>query len=142
MRIASIDPGQTTGLCFYTPEFESLERFQIGPEDHYLELFNTLIEFQADVVICESFQNMSDLMQAATTKPLEYIGIAKLFAEVWQAKLVFQTAAQGKNFWTDDKLKTVGLYERSRPHSNDATRHHLFYWTFTLQRHDYLQLLK
>lgn len=142
MRIASIDPGVTTGLCFYAPEFETLGRRQLGPDDHYSELWQILWEFDPDVVICESFQNMSDLRQSDTTKPLEYIGIVKFFQERHGSQLGFQVAAQGKEFWDDDKLKAVALYEKGRPHSNDATRHFLYYWTFTLKRNEYLRLLR
>lgn len=141
MRILAIDPGVTTGLCFYYTELVRLERKQLEPE-HYSELFLELERFQPHVIICESFQNMSDLMQEDTTKPLEYIGVVKLYHEIARCKLGMQTASAGKEFWTDEKLKAVGLYERGRPHSNDATRHFLYYWTFTLKKNDYLQLLR
>lgn len=143
MRIVAIDPGVTTGLCFYAPEFETLERVQLGPEDHYQTLWHILEDFNPDVIICESFQNMSDLRQEDTTKPLEYIGVVKLYNEfVKPCRVGFQTAAQGKEFWDDDKLKAVALYEKGRPHSNDATRHFLYYWTFTLKRNEFLRTLR
>lgn len=142
MRIVAVDPGVTTGLCFYAPEFESLEQQQMGPSDHYPHLFYMLEHFHPDVVVCESFQNMSDFRQESTTKPLEYIGIVKMYVQTRICKLVLQSSSEGKQFWDDDKLKRVGLYERGRPHSNDATRHFLYYWTFTLNRNDYLKALK
>lgn len=142
MRIVAVDPGVTTGLCFYAPEFETLERMQLGPADHHLELFYILEEFKPDIIICESFQNMSDLQQEATTKPLEYIGIVKLYQQVSYCKLGMQGANAGKEFWSDEKLKKVGLYEKGRPHSNDATRHFLYFWTFTIRKNEFLISLR
>lgn len=115
--------------------------WQIGPRRHHVKLLDTLEEQEPDVVVCESFQYRNSLDKAVLI-PLEYIGVITLWAEQRNRELVMQTPAMGKGFWTDDKLKTLGLYRPGAPHAMDATRHWLYYVTFTLKDKTYVNALQ
>jgi hypothetical protein len=91
-----------------------------------------------DVIIYERFQYQRRELDKGVSLVLdsvEYIGIIKLCSKrmhldkgfAYKHQLVEQTPAQAKNFWTDDKLKKVGLYTSGSAHERDATRHLLYY---------------
>jgi len=91
------------------------------------------------VVVCESFNYQRRDKVVLTS--VEYIGVAKLWCATTKSKYEPQSPSQGKGFWDDKKLKAVGLYTNS-PHSRDATRHMLYYFTFTLTSPRFLDLLQ
>lgn len=130
MRIIALDPGGTTGVATYVDG--EWEHFQIGPEEHHVQLYTFLGEFKPEVIIYERFMYQRRELTRGVSLNLdavEYIGIVKLYYLLvdWTIELVCQTPHQAKKFWTDDKLKTVGLYITGAPHANDATRHLLYY---------------
>jgi hypothetical protein len=70
---------------------------------------------------------------------VEYIGIVKLHQQVFGTTVVWQSATTAKAFWTDDKLRAYGLYAPGMKHARDATRHYLYYQTFTLRNRGLLE---
>jgi hypothetical protein len=56
----------------------------------------------------------------------EYIGVVQLWCDNNEQILHQQTAALGKGFVNDPKLKALNLWSSSK-HSRDATRHAIFY---------------
>jgi hypothetical protein len=52
-------------------------------------------------------------------------------------RLIQKSASLGKPFWTDDKIKTIGLWVPGYKHAMDATRHLLQHRLFDLG-HEYL----
>jgi len=57
-------------------------------------------------------------------------------------KLHMAGAAIAKGFWTDDKLKQIGLWVPNLGHAMDATRHVLRYRTFQLEETSLLRVFK
>lgn len=57
----------------------------------------------------------------------QWIGAIRVAAHMTQTELSFCMAQQAKVFWTDEKLKMVGLYEPGMKHARDALRHLLYY---------------
>jgi hypothetical protein len=147
MKIMGIDPGGTTGLATYDMVDDHWEVWELGPEPHHWEL-HELLMFDTATVVCESFQYQRRELDKGVSLVLdsvEYIGIVKLVLGGSQ-HLVFQTPAQGKvtakNFWTDEKLKQLGLYEKTNSaHQRDAVGHILYYVTFTLKDDRFLRRL-
>jgi hypothetical protein len=176
--IIGLDPGGTTGWATYnanvmrhvvdpdqavgTWEFfdERWNSGEIGPGPHYITLWDLLGLKRAQnfIIVCESFEYRHNQRDNVVLVSLEYIGVAKLFAEMepqtptTPINLVLQTAATGKSFWYPkirgterrdaSKLKAVGLYSPGHVHANDATAHLLHFMENTLGRKDLLEPLK
>lgn len=146
MRILSIDPGGTTGytfmVCSENPTHMQMGKSsggQLGPDPHHAELHCLLDDYDPTVVVCEEFtyrivgQHGSGSTPGVNLISKEYIGVVKLwvvqYPDIWTPTLYMQMPyiAVGKQaFWSNDKLKQLGLYKRGKPHQNDATRHLLY----------------
>jgi hypothetical protein len=141
MKILAFDPGGTTGWS----RFEAEESYgspiwrsnlrkhikfgQIGDnEEHHLLLWKLLMHENADVIICERFDNRDN--EFAKLMSREYFGICKLWCELFNRTFVSQGADQAKGFSTDAKLECLGILAvpvHPWRHANDGTRH-LVYW--------------
>lgn len=140
-RILALDPGGTTGWASLTAEnvphpdgYDELLNItwscgQIGPENHYLKLFNFLgIQQVSDfTVISESFEYRNRARPGLDLSSKEYIGVTQLFCEERNVPLVMQTAGAAKGFVSDGKIKTAHLWFPGQKHAMDATRHLLYY---------------
>ena len=166
-NILALDPGGTTGFCWYCPSGQynrGPDRGHIGPHEHHDELYRFLGDvYKASVgipqqpeqlhIVCESFEfrrteRHRDFIDYI---PREYIGVVKLFYQRFRSSpgiqpasllLTQQTAMQAKNFFDDDKVKALGLWVPGKKHAMDATRHYLYYRTFTLGDKSLLQQLR
>lgn len=167
INILALDPGGTTGFVLYGAETirnpdgklewynEKWQIGHMGPGAHHAMLYSSMELWQATnfIIVCESFEYRRRAADANRDNIVldskEYIGVVNLFEQqrmqgVTQGaqRVVFQTAATGKGFWRDDKLKKVGRYTPAMKHANDAMRHLLHYLVFKLDRRDILDLLK
>lgn len=122
----SLDPGLTTGWTY----MDELNTIIYGEEKFtHKTLYDFMQSKCPDTIICESFLLYAHKAQSMinnTFYPIEMIGVIKLYGEVTCTPIIFQTAAQGKSIWSDDKLKEHRFYSKSK-HSRDATRHLLTY---------------
>jgi hypothetical protein len=141
MKYLSIDPGGTTGVCRYDSDSRDFWLHQIPTTtvDEYGKFWKFLAyEHQAGVktLICEQFNFR--LQERTRTKinytPAELIGIVKLFSWTFGLDLHFQMAAEGaigpNVFWTEQKIRKLGLWKTSSPHAMDALGHMLQYVSF------------
>lgn len=157
MKVIAFDPGGTTGWCMIhsphaIPTIEDTEWTfgQLGPEAHHLSLWNFCLQERPHFVIWERFMYQRrelDKGVSLVQVSLEYIGILKLFIDYadsldWDVGEYEQTPAQAKNFWDDQKLKHLGLYHKSSPHIRDATRHMLYWLSFTKRATGWIQSLQ
>jgi len=80
-------------------------------------------------VIYEDFSYRNRARTGLDLTPVKLIGIIELFRERFEPLTLFtkQSAAAGKGFFTDDKLKDLGVYVTGMQHARDATRH-LLQW--------------
>jgi hypothetical protein len=92
-----------------------------------------------DRIVYESF--LYQRRDKVDLRPVEAIGVIKLYAALNSITLVAQTPATGKRFWTDDKIKKLNLWEEGQPHAMDAMRHLLYHRTFTLGENYLLEKL-
>jgi|SRR5579862_6307832 len=139
MYCVAIDPGQTTGIAYVRDEQHPwhIEFRQLGPEEHHADLASQLRYWAPSIVVCESFENRAN--EAALIISAEYIGVVKAYGQEYGRPVVWQSAATGKAFWTDDKLRKHNLFARGMKHARDACRHYLYYRTFTLKDQSLLQ---
>lgn len=154
-RIIAFDPGGTTGWASYsafaiddvngngtrTYHNETWAQGQLGPEEHHGQL-NALLELQRVkdyTLVSESFEFRNRARDGLELISREYIGVIKLFAEEEEVSLYMQTAAQGKGFITDRKIKAAGLWHPGWKHAMDATRHLLFHMVNKQRRMDLVE---
>jgi hypothetical protein len=150
VSLTAIDPGGTTGIAMYDAQYirgsyfkQQYDVMHLGPGDHYEDLYSLLERRRThnSIVIAEGFDNRDN--PAARITSAEYNGVVKLWRDRNpDVPVVFQTAALGKGFWTDDKLKKVDLYFKGFKHGRDAMRHLLHYMAHGLDRKDLLEALK
>lgn len=123
--LVAIDPGRTIGVAVAKVTDRvviSYSQFEFQPAT----LWSRLSEWNPSMIICESFRYRQRATGADLTA-VEVIGIVRLWCDLQGVSLLFQTPAQGKSYWSDDKLRQLDLYERGLPHGRDACRH-LLYW--------------
>lgn len=138
-NVIGLDPGGTTGVAtaHWPGEGEiHWDNFSFGPSLHhkalYEFLYNRAFHPATDLtIVCEKFEFRQNYGREGNRNKVElisreYIGIVELIVAQFGAKLVMQSASQGKHFVTDAKLKLSGLLiEPPHPnrHKNDAIRH-------------------
>ena len=126
LEVVAFDPGGTTGIAYFINGHPVIEEITSYP---HIGAFIT--DKKPDVIVYESFQHrLNQPLKKFILLPIEVIGIIKCFGEALGSTLIAQTPATGKKFWTNDKLKKVGLYVTGVPHAMDAMRHLLQYKTF------------
>jgi len=163
--VIGIDPGGTTGVAWWVPT--EVRRPTTILEDHWDwdqiadcdtdHALMTLFSFLDDIIypysnnvgsvhlIYEAFEFRKD---DATRDKIDYtaaevIGALRFWAHSrFQVKLFKSNAATGKGFWTDDKLKRLGLWVAGVKHAMDGRRHLLRHRAFTLNHHWLFQGLK
>jgi hypothetical protein len=149
----AIDPGPHTAIFWKVPltktfEAVTLDFTEPGDEPSHASLFNWLssnVDPEEDKLIIESFEFRKDERdrEYINYDAGEYVGVAKVWAQLSNTYYIVQNAAKAKGFWDDDKLKRVGLYKQLKDrHQRDAARHWLHYDTFTHGNHDWLFMLK
>jgi hypothetical protein len=150
MRIVAFDPGGTTGIAIFddTHDEASWTRMSLGPDEHHAALWSFLA--MENHIVYETFDYQRRDVEFGVSLELisrEYIGIIKLHKQYSEdggdppeVKLYPQKPAQ-RMFWTDEKLKTLGLWVSSE-HERDATRHLLYHLCFTLNDKRYLYALQ
>lgn len=148
MRVMAIDPGTTTGIAVYDDASgQPWTRWELGPDLHHLDLLQALT-FEHTVVYETFIYQRRELDKGVSLvlDSCEYIGVIKLHEQsTLDVTLVPQSPAVGKGsggcFWDDQKLKRLGLWVSSE-HERDATRHLLYYVTFTLQDRRFVSQLQ
>lgn len=145
MRIIAFDPGGTTGVATYDDNncrpIMIAEPYwgwkELTGEDHHWQIWNELLyKAPFDAVVYETF--VPEGRKNINTIAQEYIGVIKLALHN-DSTLIPQSRAQ-KQFWTDERLRKLGLW-RSSKHERDATRHLLYYVSFTLKDKRFLNRL-
>lgn len=121
MKILGIDPGITTGFALYGTENQQFITLQVDT-NRMSAVQHTLTGIQPNELVYEDFKHRPNLMKAELHS-LKVIGVIELYAEV---RLIPVKAkylpGYAKKFWTDDKLKRLGLYQKGQPHAMDALR--------------------
>ncbi len=130
--ILAIDPGVTTGFAYrardghiYTWQYALTDREDLP----YTYFMSQLEQLAVDLVVCERFDFRQNKTGVDYT-PVELIGLIKSWHEtevgmpiVWQG----QDVKSKRSFWTDEKLKTWGVYKPNMPHAMDAIKHLMHY---------------
>lgn len=153
--IMAVDPGVTTGIATYNYGTQAWMTWQIPyvPIKLY-EFFMPHIGSKVlTTVICERFDYRpvgkydfggSRAIPKVDLTAVRVIGLLELACAYAGNEIVWQSPStingdDGKKtgspsvFWTDAKVKKLGLYKTTSVHSIDAVKHILHYRAFTLQ---------
>lgn len=132
LNVLSLDPGVTTGYCAGCLDSNT---FFLAPGQEQLghrEIYKLLTAWSPDHVVCEDFEfrpGIYSQQDALVLTSLEYIGVVELWCDPG-VKLYRQKAAEGKGYFSNEKLKQLGVYKQNLAHGMDALRHLLHWFVF------------
>jgi hypothetical protein len=131
-KVLALDPGVTTGYATGIIR----DGFMTVTSDqevwNHLDLHIFLNGFQPDHIVCERF----DFRQKVDKLELfsrELIGIVQLYVRMHEAenKLYMQSPGEVlRGYFSNARLKEDAVYNRGKPHANDAMRHLLHWYQF------------
>jgi hypothetical protein len=159
----AVDPGGDTGVAIFHPQTKIWTTYEMAYEP--IVLYEFFLEEQRDfevTVICERFDYRpvgkynfggSRAIPKVDLTPREVIGILKLSCAYFFNEIIWQAPGDvngddGKKtdnpsvFWTDEKVKKLGLYKPGHVHEMDAVKHILYYRAFTRCEHTLFHALK
>lgn len=126
--IIAIDPGKMSGLAAYHDE--QFRAYEMNPLDTIEYVDSAWSQTGGDIeVVAESFVISERTIKTAPQRDaLDILGWLTIESQRRGFEFTMQTPAQAKKFATDDKLKALDWYERTKDgHANDAARHLLVY---------------
>jgi len=135
-KVISIDPGEATGISISSKDEKtgdwSIDFVDaVSKVDLYKILENTE---NVDLVIYETYKLYADKAKAMIGNEfitVQIIGVIKYICEKRKIKCI-QSATANKAFWSNEKLKKLGLYI-TIDHKRDAIRHFL-HWLYFIQK--------
>lgn len=135
--IVSLDPGGTTGICIGELSVDQLE-LHVSQQQFTMHGMYDFLEKKVGNcenlchVIYETFQYRKLSRGGLDLTPVKLIGVIELVRDRFEPLVTFteQSPATGKAFYSDDRLKQMGLYKPGTPHGRDAERHLMQWITF------------
>lgn len=114
MLIVGIDPGKTTGMCYFRDGIylSGYEALSLG------DVWGDLLMWSPDIVIIESFYGG---MMRNSKDPIEVIGVGRLYGERYDKKVIMQSPAV--QVVHRDKVKSM----HKSKHVRSAITHVLYY---------------
>ena len=125
--VISLDPGGSTGIAIYDVELDAINSYEISSEDHHTELYKLFYTLRPTAIICERFDYRNTSKTGVVIVSREYIGVAKLYAQLTDTPIFLQSASQAKGFVADINLQMCEVRKSGQPHANDAVRHMLYF---------------
>lgn len=127
MRVLALDPGRCSGYALAYKDEESFDLCYAQAEWSHIELYEFIWKLRYTYIICESFEFRQGKQLGVDLYPCELIGIVKLLSP----EVFMQPASvQGKKaYFSDNKLKQMGLYVKGVEHGRSAVKH-LLQWFY------------
>lgn len=119
-KILSCDPGITSGFAMY----DLLGQYSMWELDtrSMLSTWRWLALCDPDEIVHEDFKHRPNMMKAELHS-LKVIALLELYAEKKGSQVKDKyLPAYAKKFWTDDKIKKLGLWQPGKGHAMDALR--------------------
>lgn len=135
MKALSLDPGKTTGYCY--AEMKE-DRLRLSPGEDIFTMMDmaafieSFIQSGGNHIVYEGFNFRNAVRTGVDLTPVKIIGVIELYQGQYEPMVTFteqQPSAQGdKSFYTDARLRELGVYwAHGRGHARSATKH-LLYW--------------
>jgi hypothetical protein len=118
----AFDPGATTGVAILSNDTWSTYQLPLKTYPHpHKALYDHISEVKPTTIVYEAFLHRQGQTGAQYTG-VECIGVILLWAQQNQVTAHSITPSHGKAFWTNEKLKALGIYKTGQPHGMDAVR--------------------
>lgn len=139
MNAVALDPGITTGYATGIIDDETSVMSVLTGEDKWthIDLWDFLMNAKPLFIISERFEFRHGFsakykggQHGLEMFSRELIGVCYLYSQMYpQCEVKLQPAMKGTggNYFSDDRLRTLGLFKSGKGHANDAARH-LLYW--------------
>ncbi len=115
--IISFDPGLTTGYAM-----TMRETYQFGHLSESLKGIYDFLSFRNPTfIVYEDFKHRPQIINTELYS-LQVIGVLRLWAQQHDVPTSTMLPATAKSFWTDDKIKALGLWKPGQKHAMDALR--------------------
>ena len=132
--VLALDPGGTTGLAMGRIRNNNLLFATTQERMTLLQMYTLLESIAPDPkwhVVWETFEYRYRGRPGLDQTPIKLIALMELMGETYNGNRWWpQTAAEGKAYYTDERLKQMSLYQKGNPHARDALRHLLRWCTF------------
>lgn len=102
-------------------EYESRQLTPMEYPHPHETLYDVISEIGPKVIVYERF-DFRAAKNGVVLTGVEFIGVIELYANQKCLEATKISPSDGKAFWTDNKLRMLGLYSRGKPHANDAVR--------------------
>jgi hypothetical protein len=132
LKALALDPGGTTGYAKCEMISQTIRVRYGQAEWSELDLWRELEAYRPLDVVYESFQyRPGKAKPSVNLRPPELIGVVKLYGQRYNGsvKLHPQTAAKGKAYFSNKRIKELDLYKSGVDHGRDALRH-LLHWLY------------
>ena len=135
--LLSLDPGETTGWCYFRG-MDLIESGQLKtPEvrEATREINHLIITNQPSEIVIEEYRvygwkTDQHAWNALITPRIIGAVESLCFAREPEIPIIKQPAHVAKQFCTDTKLKQWGFYQKGMKHARDAIRHACYYMLF------------
>lgn len=140
MNVVALDPGITTGYATGIIDDVTCVMSVLTGEDKWShrELWDFLMNAKPAFIISERFEFRHGIgrhkhkggQHGLEMYSRELIGVCELYSDLHppcETRLQPAMKGTGGNYFSDDKLKKLGLFKSGKGHANDAARH-LLYW--------------
>lgn len=140
--VLALDPGETTGWSVLRVSPEHIElivqgQFSTWPLDEALPGLTQLLDvYEPNFLVFESYHIYSWRLNEHSfneVPTIQIIGMIKTLSLQRSINFGEQTAQTGKAFFTDPRLKMLGLYFEGQKHARDSLRHACQFVTFGLK---------
>lgn len=130
--VISLDPGGTTGYAlgeiFKEPPMlidYSERKFEES------ELYSFLEEMKPTYLVYEGFAYRNRARAGLDLTPVRLIGVIRMYGNLHRECTVHeQTPGQGKGHFSNEHLKSLGVYKKGLQHGRDACRHLLHWYAY------------
>lgn len=132
----ALDPGETTGVCFWDPTkrrftLEQWDTKDLGQAYDHLCMAVDILGLRS--IRYEDYKVYEHKAKDHVNNSLhtaQLIGAIRIAAHVNGLPVDCKMAAAAKTFWTDTKLEMTGTYTKGMRHGRDAMRHMLTLMAF------------
>jgi hypothetical protein len=129
--VLALDPGVTTGYATGLIEDGFMKVDSDQKIWNHLDLHIFLITFEPDHIVCETFEFRQKIDKLELFSR-ELIGIVQLYIQIHKSdNLYMQSPGEVlRGYFSNARLKEDKVYNRGKPHANDAMRHLLHWYQF------------
>lgn len=122
--VMALDPGITTGIAVGRITNERIVCIESSQGAlNTFQVFGLLESVVPSYLVAEGFEYRNDSRPGLELFSRNILGVCEMWATLRGSAFRTPTAARGKAWFGDEKLRKLGYYEPGKPHARDALRH-------------------